>query len=235
MFTNYIILSILGLGIITSIILQWKLHHSVSKLPDDWKKRRSIRNFRLGIFFLSLFITGGFLTESISEYLAKKSIYNSFVFSIDFTVTTLFIFGFLFIHTQTYWKRCCYFLFYLIILIYLIQGGYYDRSCVLPANSSLLIFSLYFLAGLLHLTDLLLNPKSDYFNFRLKINISLIIYSLISIIITSFYWAESMTIDNNPSVYLYYLNSLINELFYLSLTIVFIQEIFKLGRKSVKE
>lgn len=229
-FISGTILSLIGLGIITSVIFQWKLRQSVRKLPEGWEKPISMKHFQLGVFFLCLFVTGGFITEIVSEYLARQKIYNSFVFSIDFTVTTLFLFGFLFIHTQKSWKRYSYFLLYAIIVTYLIQGGYYDPDCVLSGDSSLVIFSIYFLAALLHLTDLLLVPKSIYFDFQLKINLTLLVYSLVSVILTSFYWAKTTTMDSTLSDFIFYIYALNIGLFYLSITAIFTHEILKLRR-----
>lgn len=218
------------LGIISILVLQWKLYQSIATLPKQWKKSMPMRDFQLGVFFLFMLITSSLVSEFVSQYLACHQIFNSFVFSIDFTVTSLFLFGFLFINTKRFWKKCIYFIQYAIIIGYLINGGYYDPHCVLPGNSSVLIFSLYFIAALLHLTDLLLSPKSNYFNFQLKINLSILIYALISVIVTSFYWAQTMKMGNIHSEFVFYLHALNINLFYLSFTIIFIPEILKLRR-----
>lgn len=220
----------MGLGVLLALVLLWKLYQSTSKLPEEWKKNTPQRNFRRGIFFLCMLLSISLVTEIVSQYLAHLTIFNSFVFSIDFTVTTLFLFGFLFINTQNRWKRYAYFIFYTIIVGYLINGGYYDPNCVLPGNSSVLIFSLYFIAALLHLTDLLPNPKSTHFNFQLKINLSILIYSLISVIVTSFYWAQTMKMGNIHSEFMFYLHALNIYLFYISFIAIFISEILKLRR-----
>lgn len=227
---TFCIFPIMMLGIISAGILEWKLHQSISKLPKEWKSHRSMKNFQSGVFFLFLFITGGLVSESISQYLAFNGIYNSFLFSIDFTVNTLFLFGFLYINTNKNWKRLIYFILYAIIVGYLINGEYYDRHCILPSNSSLLIFSLYFIAALLHLTDLLLNPKSTNFNFQLKINLNILFYALISTIVTSFHWAEMMKIGSIRSEFIFYLHATGIYLFYFAFALIFISEILKLRR-----
>lgn len=190
----------------------------------------SIRNSQRGVFYLVLLLISSLIFLSISEYLATRGIYNSYVFSIDFTVSTVFLFGFLFINTQKQWKRYFYFILYAIIVGYLINGGYYDPHCVLPGNASLLIFSIYFLATILHLTDLLLSPKSANLNFQLKINLSILIYALVSVILTSFYWEETQVMNASYSKIIFYLSIMNNYLFHISLALIFISEILKLRR-----
>jgi len=218
------------LGIITSAIFQRKLHQSITKLPEDWKSSLPLKTLQRSAVLLLLFQLCSFLSESISDYLAFNKIYNSYIFSIYFTVATVFLFGFLFINTQNRWKRYAYCFLYAIIIGYLIQGKYYDPHCVLPANSSLLIFSSYFLAAFLHLTDLLLVHKSTYFDFQLKINLSILVYSLICVILTSFYWAETMEPGNPYSRVIFYLHALNIILFYLLTAAIFTHETLKLRR-----
>lgn len=224
----------MGLGILSALVLQWKLYQSIATLPKQWKKNMPMRNFQLGVFFLVVFLVSSLVFGSISDYLAKHCIYNSFMFSIDFTVSTPFLFGFLFINTQRRWKKYVYFILYAIIVGYLINGRYYDPHCVLPGSASLLIFSLHFLAALLHLTDLLLNPKSTHFNFQLKINLTILIYALASVILTSFNWEETQVMNVSYSKLISYLNIIINYLFYISFALIFLNESFKLRRNPSK-
>lgn len=228
---EFLSLSLIALGIILSLILQFKLRKSQTQLPKAWKNAIPVRNILLSLSFLSLYLLLSFISECVSLYLAKQYIYNSFIFSFYFTLSVPFLFGFLFMHTQTIWKRWMYFILYGILIIYFIQGGYYHPHCVLPYNSSLLIFSIYFLAALLNLSDLLLNPKSTYFNFQLKINLTLLIYALGSVIITSFHWAETMEIGDIYSELIFYIHYSNICLFYLSLSLIFVFEILKLRRR----
>jgi hypothetical protein len=225
---RYFIFPIMVLGLISGGILHWRLHKFIARLPQKWKRLMSFRNFQRGVLFLTLFITSSLVTESVSQYLADQGIYNGFVFSIDFTVSTIFLFGFLFINTKKNWKKFIYFILYTIIVGYLINGGYYDRHCILPGDCSLIIFSIYFLVALLHLTDLLLAPKSTHFNFQLKINLSILIFSLVSVIITSFHWADAMELGPYYSNLILYIHMINICLFYLSLALIFISEILKL-------
>ncbi len=228
---EFLSLSLIVLGIILSLILQFKLRKSRAELPEGWKNSMPARNLLLGASFLSVYLILSFISESISFYLAKRYIYNSFVFSIYFTLSVPFLFGFLFIHTQSTWKRYAYFLLYGILISYFIQGGYYHPRCVLSINSSLLIFSIYFLATLLNLHDLLLNPKSNHFSFQLKINLTLLIYALVSVIVTSFHWGETMKIGDVYSQVIFYIHFINIGLFYFSLSLIFIFEILKLRRR----
>lgn len=227
---DFLFVSAIALAVVLSLILRIKLSKSQAELPKEWKKSLSTKNLLLSISFLSFYLILSLTSECISRYLAKHYIYNSFVFSIYFTLSVPFLFGFLFIHTQTTWKRFAYFILYGILVAYFIQGGYYHPRCVLPGNSSILIFSIYFLATLLHLTDLLLSSQSTYFKFQLKINISLLIYSLASIILTSFYWAETPKMESSYSKLVFYIHCINICLFYVSLALIFISEILKLRR-----
>lgn len=226
---NIFYLLLIGTSIISSIILRSELLKSDKKLPLAWQNSFSLRNHTLSISFLTIFLLSNLITELVSRYLAEYRIYNSFVFSIDFTIISAFLFGFLYKHTQTVWKQYIYVLFYIIIIAHLINGGYYHPDCILPSTSALLIYSIYFLAALLHLTDLLLNPKSNYFSFQLKINLSILINMLIATIATSFQWS----LDGNEDLYdicyqIHYINMI---LFYFSLALIFIIEILKLRRR----
>jgi hypothetical protein len=216
-------------AVVSSIILRLELLKSDKKLPVTWRNSFSLRNLTISISFLTIFLLSNLITEFVSQYLAKHHIYNSFIFSIDLTITSALLFGFLYKHTQTVWKQYTYFLLYIIIIAHLINGGYYHPKCILPGTSALLIYSIYFLAALLHLTDLLLNPKSDYFKFQLKINLSFSINMLIASIATSFQWS----LNGNESWYdIYYQIQFINMmLFYFSLGLIFIIEIRKLRRE----
>lgn len=219
----------LGMGTCSLVILYFQLYKRAEKLPESWKKSFPSKNFRMGILFLMIYILLIFICESISFYLAAHRIYNSFMISIGFTLYTPFLFGFLFIHTQTAWKRYGSVLLYLILVGYFAIGGYYHPDCILPESSALLFSSIFFLVALMHLTDLLVNPKSEHFKFQLKVDISILIYNLLSAITTSFFW--SYTDKSLPYFGLISdINFYVAILYYLSLNLIFINEILKLRR-----
>lgn len=222
-------LSVISVGIILAATLLFNLRRAIAKLPESWKSASPLNNFNAGVCFLLIYLILVFLSEFVSLYLAKHHIYNSFVFSIYFTLATPFLFGFLFINTHTTWKRYAYFILYSILVGHLIYGGYYHPRCILPSSSSLIIFSIFFFAFLLHLTDLLLNPKSDHFRFQLKINLSFLIYSLIATIVTTFHWQEMIN-DVYFYKFFYHIHLLYIFLFYIVLAVIFITEILKLRR-----
>lgn len=226
MFELLIFLSV-GCGVISALLLLMTLRKSITKLPENWKKSSPLNNFRLGVSFLTIFLILVILSESFSLYLRKHGIYNSFVFSIYFTLSTPFLFGFLFINTQTSWKRYAYFILYTVLIGHLIYGGYYHPRCILPSSSSLLLFSIYFIAFLIQLTDLLVSPKADHFRFQLKINLSFLIYSLIASIVTSYNWQETIS---DPIIYelIYNIHIFNILLLYSVLTFIFITENLKL-------
>lgn len=206
------------------------LRKSAEKLPVVWKNALSLKKFRIGILSLMVYFLGVLVSELITTYLGHHKIYNSFVISIGFTIYTPFLLGFLFIYTQTPWKRYGYILLYLILIGYLITGGYFHPDCVLPYSSSLLFSCIYFLAALIHLTDLLMNPASEHFRFQLKINISILIYNILSSITTSFYWATTDLKLPSPEL-IFDINLYITIFYYFSLDFLFITKILKLCRR----
>ncbi len=229
MLIEFSILSVMTLALIASGIFQWQLRQFIANLPGNWRNSAQFRNIRVANLVLFLLLLSSFITAIIAEYLASKGIYNHYIFSFDFTFSTLFLFSFFFVCTRKTWKRATYFLFYVILVGYLIQGGYYHPKCILPGNSNVLISSMYFLAALLQLTDLLLENRLVYFRFYLKTNLSILIYSLISIILTSALWAEIYDTGHSSDL-IYYLHVLNIGFFYASLIAIFISETLKLRR-----
>lgn len=224
------------LSVICAVALLFTLKKSAETLPGGWKNSISFRKFRTGVCFLMLFLLTTLISETASFYHLKHHQYNSYVMSIYFTVSIPFLFGFLFIHTHKTWKKVVYVLFYLILIAYLISGGYYNPKCIHPAETTLLLNGIYFLAALLHLTDLLITPKTDYFDFQLKLNLTLLIWSLLATIISSFYFSYVSNDAPNFRFFLY-ANICIMILFYLSIAFIFIRKIrrsFRLS-KSLKD
>ncbi len=228
---HYIIyLSIVGIGIILLIIFHFMLRKSAEKLPHIWKNSLSLKCFRIGVFLLMIHLLLLLISEFLTIYLSMQWIYNSFVISIGYTLYTPFLFGFLFIYTQTTWKRYSYILLYAILVGYFVIGGYYLPGSAYPPSTMLVFSNIYFLAALLHLTDLLMNPKSEYFKFQLKVNICILIYNILSSITASFLWAY--TDRELPGLSLiFYINLYILITYYVALDLIFIHEIRKL-RKS---
>ncbi|MNU85841.1 hypothetical protein D3C71_755900 [compost metagenome] len=172
-----------------------------------------------------IYLLINFIAEIILTYLAKNGIYNHFVISIHFSLSTPFLFGFFLINTQSSWKRYAIITLYTIIIVYLIVGGYYHPSAVFPDLVSLFMDSIFFLATLLYLTDLLVNSRSDYFKFRLKITLSVLIFSILSAFLTSIYWID------NPGSRIITTLCFANQIFIqCSFTFIFITEALKLRR-----
>ncbi len=222
-----IYLSILGSGVILLAVLYFMLRKAANKLPELWRAGSQSESFRISIIFLLAYLLINLIGEIVAIYLATHHIYNSFVMSINETLSTPFLYAFLSMHTQTIWKRYIYALLYVVIITYLIQGDYYNPDCILTGTSALLFFSSYFLAALVHLTDLLMNPKSDSFRFQLKINLSILISTLLASILTSFEWADTMNKPKHSEVvfYIHFYNIV---LYYFALDLIFINEIRKL-------
>jgi hypothetical protein len=231
---SIIFLSAITLGIISSVLFLILLRKSTARLPEGWRRSAPMKNFKLSILFLTIFLILAFFNEFITGYLARNNSPNGYVFSIFFTTATFLIFGFLFIHTQARWKQIGYVILYSILIGYLVNGGYYHPLSTHPTTSSLLLNSLFFLAALLHLTDLLIHPKTDHFKFKLKICLIILIFGLMADILTSFYWSD-MTSDhviNFPFLFMLQLGNML--LFYFSFACVFTSEIIKLRRSNVR-
>lgn len=220
-------LSAVGLGVVFLVIYYLMLGKSVEKFPDVWKKSLLSKKFKLSILLLMIYLLIDFIGETIAIYLANHGIYNAFVQNINQTAFTPFLFGFLFIHTNTIWKRYIYLILYLILVIHLISEGYYHPRSIPSGITTILFFGSYFLAALIHLTDLLENPKSEYFRFQLKVNLCILINSLLAAILTSFHVLQINTdfIYSDLFFYIHFYNIV---LYYFALDLIFINEIRKL-------
>ncbi len=220
---------ILGIGVGLLVILYFMLRKSTKKLPDTWKNSLPRKNFRSGILLLTIHFLFILVSEIISIYLGFQGVYNAFIISIGFTVYTPFLFSFFFIYTQTLWKQYSYILLCLILIGYFGFGGYYLPGSVLPPSSALMFSCIYFLAALMHLTDLLMKHRSEHFKFQLKVNICILIYNILSGITASFLW--SYTDRELPGLSLiFYINLYIAITYYVALDLIFIHEIRKLRR-----
>ncbi len=231
MIKHYLIyLSIVGLAVISLTVFYFMLGKSGKKLPETWKNSFPSSNFRISILFLLIYLLLIFFGELISIYIATHGIYNSFVMSINKTLYTPFLFGFLFMNTHTSWKRYVYIGLYLIVVGHLLYGNYYHPRSIILGTTIIVFFSTDFLAVLVQLTDLLENPKSDHFKFQLKVNLSILISSLLATILSSFHYldTEPNTIQSEIFFYTHFYNLV---LFYFSLGCIFLTEILKLRRR----
>ncbi len=222
-------LSIVGFGAVSLIIYYLMLGKAADNLPKTWRKSLPSRKFRISILFFALYLLIDFIGETIAIYLANHGVYNFFAQNINETLFMPFLFGFFFIHTNTYWKRAIYLVIYVIFVIYLISKGYYHPRSVPSSFSALLFFGICFLGALTHLTDLLENPKSEYFKFQLNINLCVLINSLLATILTSFHLLQINTdfVYSDLFFYIHFYNIV---LYYFALDIIFINEIRKLRR-----
>lgn len=225
-FQDYLYLSILATGIISAAILLSELRRHDKKLPESWQQATHSSNFSLSILFLMIYLIVTFISESVSIYLATHGIYNHFIACIGYTLSIPFLFGFFFIYTQTKWKRYTYLIIYAFLIIHLTSGGYYYPDSVMPLGTILLVTSVHFIGALLHLTDLLLNPKSAFFRFQLQINLCILIQQLLSTILASF----SISSIGETSDLIYFMHFLNLAVFHLLFVFVIIHKILKLRR-----
>lgn len=217
--------SVLGLAILSAIILIYHFKKSVKDLPRDWKEASFIRNFKLSVLFLTLYLTIIFVGEQISTPMAHRGIYNCYVIISNYSLHVPFLFGFLFINTSKIWKKYSYILLYLILLTHFLWMDYFDPNSVLSIHTSRMIDIIIFIATLLHLTDILINPKSDNIKFQLKIDLNILAYFLLSNITNAFNIHGA-----DPNELLYLMNYLITIFYYSFFCLIFTSEIIKLRR-----
>ena len=218
--------SILGMGIVFSVILLILLKKQSENLPKQWRKSASLKKIKLSVLFLGIYLLIISLGEIIAFNLARNGIYNHFVITTNYTLHLPFLFAFLFINTQTSWKRYLYAVLYFILVIHFIWRGYYNPNSILTTDTEQIISMTIFAGTFLHLTDLLINPKSDHFRFQLKISLSILIQSLLSSITFTF---NIHGLD--PTEVIYYINYSIAILLYTSIALAFLSEIMKLRRR----
>lgn len=215
--------SIMGLGIVLAVLLLWIEYKRNARLPGVWRKSESHKLFQRSVLFLLSYLAVNLICEIIALYLARHRIYNSYVMSINMTLSTFSLFGFLFINTRPVWKRYSYFILFACLIIYLITGGYYHPKSVLTSTSSLVFHGICFLGLLLYLTTLLLHPDSPHFRFKLEFTTSSLVYFLLSEIICSFSWYDLFYSET-----IFYLQVFIAILFYLILILIFSIKLVKL-------
>jgi hypothetical protein len=217
------------MGVVFSVILLILLKTRSESLPKQWKKAASIKKIQLSVLLLGIYLLIISLSEGVAFNLAMNGIYNHFVITINYTFNLPFLFVFLFINTQTNWKRYLYVVLYFILVIHFIWGGYYNPNSILASDTGQIIDTILFAGTFLHLTDLLINPKSDHFRFQLKISLSILIQSLLSII-TFTYSIHGL----DPNGVIYYINYSIAILLYSSIALAFLSEILKLRSRYSK-
>ncbi len=208
----------------------WTLRKSVSKLPEEWQNARHVKRFRLGVLFLLIYLAIIFVGECLAIYMGRHGIYNGYIMTWDTALCTIFLFGFFYLNTTTTWKRYAYIVLYGFILSYFIFEGCFYPKVVLNSNYILVTYIPYFLATLLYLTDLLLTPKSPYFKFQLQICLSVQIFSILSLVITSFHWYHQRR-DLLFFQIIYYINFSSICLYYFSQIVIFGLEAFKHRRR----
>lgn len=230
--TEYILyLLIVLLAVLSAAILLCLLRKSTSRLPQKWAALPDTKTFKRGIVLLLIYLSIVFVGELIAILLGTKGIYNSYIISLNTSLYTPFLYGFLFLYTHTTWKRYSYVILYFVLLGYFISGGYYHPRSVLGGTAILVIYIPFFLAALIHLTDLLLEPQNTWFKFRLRLTLIMLFSSVISLIIQSFEWYYEEEYNSRPMIVFYIsLSNIV--LYYSSLTLIFLLESVKLYRKQ---
>lgn len=223
-------LVVISLGVFSSVFYLVQLRKSTAKLPEAWRKSASIKKFEDSIYLLTMFLTLVLINQIVICYLAVYHIDSAVAFSICFTFVPIPLFGFLYLHTQSKWKRFGYIVLHAILVGYLIIGGYYKPYTTPNSTISLLLNSVFFLIALLHLTDLLIHPKTDHFKFKLKIDLVILVFSLMASILSSLHWSDIATGQTIEFPFAFLLQNGNMLLFYFSFICVFASEIIKLRR-----
>lgn len=219
------------MAVISAAILLRLLRKSTLNVPQKWAALSDIKTFKRGITLLLIYLSIVFVGELIAIILGTQGIYNSYIMSLNTSLYTPFVYGFLFLYTHTTWKRYFYVVLYFILLGYFISGGYYHPRSVLGGTAILVIDIPLFLAALIHLTDLLLEPQNTWFKFRLRLSLSVLFYSVVALIIQSFEWYYEDEYKSRPMI-VFYIALLNVTLYYFALTLIFLLESIKLYRKQ---
>lgn len=229
---NYIYLAGIGLSVILAALLLRESNRSASKLPETWRKTQSFKKFRLSVCFLMIYLFLNLVSELVAIYLALHHTYNNFIYSIGLTIYFPFFLSFLYLYTNKNWKKFAYLILYVTLVGYFIWGGYYHPLCVISVNCYLIINGIFFISCLLHLTDLLMNPKSDHFKFQLKINLIYLVFSLLANIASTHWKYENQ--NNIYPDFAFQLQFFSAVVLYYVISFFLLLEIIKLRRKHVK-
>ncbi len=228
----YIYIAGMGLSVILAAGLLRESNRSASKLPEAWRETRSFKKFHLSIWFLMSYLFVNLISELIAIYLASNKIYNCFIYSIGHTICFLFFLFFLYLYTNRSWKKIAYFILYITIVGYFVWGDYYHPRCIMSVEYSLITNGIFFIACLLHLTDLLMSPTSDHFKFQLKTNLIFLIFSLFATIASTYWISEDKNnIYADFAFQLQFFNAVV---LYYVISLFFLLEILKLRKKKVK-
>lgn len=224
-------LAILSAGIISSILYLRQLRISAAKLPEAWKNLPTRKNFKQSIYLLTIFLTLVLINQITLYCLAIYDIDNGLAFSLCFTFLPIPLFAFFFMHTHSKWKRYSFIVLHAILVGSLIFGGYFHPFSLPNTSISLILNSVFFLIALLNLTDLLIHSKTDHFKFKLKINLIVLIFSLLASILSTVHWSDisSGHSINFASFLLQNINML---LFYFSFVFAFVSESIQLNRRG---
>ncbi|MNK01855.1 hypothetical protein D3C87_196670 [compost metagenome] len=224
-----ITLFVIFMTIAVAFVLLRKSRKASGKLPESWRNSFNIRNYQRSILSLIIYLSINFCFEAIAFYIAQYDIYNGYIMAINATIHTFFLFGFFFFFTRTLWKQVAYLVLYCVLPIYFLSVGYYYPDAVLTGNFTLVFYSVVFLAGLIHLTELLLNLETELFWFQLRVNLCILVFSLIAATVSSFTFHEaSFNLSYSAKIFYIHFSNVI--LYYIVLTFIFILELLKLRR-----
>lgn len=224
-------LAVIALGIISSLFYLLQLRKSEAKLPESWKNLATKKSFRQSVYLLTIFLILVLINQITLNYLASHHIQNGLAFGLCFTFLPIPLFAFFFIHTHSKWKRYSYIVLHAVLVGSLIFGGYFHPFSLPNTSISLILNSVFFLIALLNLTDLLIYPKTDHFKFKLKINLVVLIFSLLASILSTVHLSDISTGHSNnfASFLLQNINMI---LFYFSFVFVFVSESVQLNRRG---
>lgn len=223
-------LAVISSGILSSIFYLIQLRKSTAKLPEEWGKSASRKNFRTSIYLITIFLLLTLINQLVLAYLAKHHINNGLAFSVCFTFAPIPLFAFFYMHTESRWKRYSYILLHAFLIGSLVIGGYYHPLSAPNSTISLILNSVFFLIALLYLTDLLIHPKTDHFKFKLKINLTILVFALLASILSSVHWSDITPGTPIRFPFFFLLTNVNMLLFYFSFVCVFVSETLKLRR-----
>lgn len=223
-------ISLIAISAISIFIFQLQLWKSLKRIPKNWHSSGSLKRLRLGSILMLIYVTLQFCSESSSIYLSKHMC-TIIVGILNDTLSFPVLFLFFSINTQQRWKKYAYAGLYFGVVGYYLMAGFYYPTCTNSATIAFVGFGAVFLAALLHLTELLVNPKTEHYPILLKITLVILIYNLLIIITNAFTWSQTSWTPIMEIIS--YAQFAICASQYLTLAIIFILESRKLRKVPI--
>jgi len=183
-------------------------------------------------FLLAAYLTGCFAFEVFAVYKMKQHEYNFFVYAIYFTVCLPVLFSFYSLHLTRVWKKMLLIPLYGTVIGLLLYQNSYNKRSVLTPTFSITLDVVCFIAALIFISDILIQPKRQQFNFLLKIGIAFLIFNFLSSMMTSIIQFDVEFPEDQRALF-FYLHLYMAMSFYALIGVIFWIEFMNL-RKQIR-